>query len=135
MMVDQGVYGAENCSSCHMEGAFDIPTAATCGPTCHSEGMDYGFMYDEIRAQFDAVKAPLDTLNMQLYGVLDKMTKEQRAKFNEFKNYYEILANDKSKGIHNDSIYVKAAEKATAIGNELASSLGIPVAAPEESQE
>ena len=39
------------------------------------------------------------------------------------------------KGIHNDSIYIKAAEKATAIGNELASSLGIPVAAPEEGQE
>lgn len=135
MMVDQGVYGAENCFSCHMEGAFDLPTAATCGPTCHSEGMDYGFMYDDIRAQFDAAKAPLDTLNMQLYGVLDKMTKEQRAKFNEFKNYYEILVNDKSKGIHNDSIYIKAAEKATAIGNELASSLGIPVAAPEEGQE
>ena len=66
---------------------------------------------------------------------MDKMTKEQRAKFNEFKNYYEILVNDKSKGIHNDSIYIKAAEKATAIGNELASSLGIPVAAPEEGQE
>ena len=88
-----------------------------------------------IRAQFDAVKAPLDKLNMQLYAVVDKMTKEQHAKFNEFKNYYEILANDNSKGIHNDSIYVKAAEKAAAVGNELASSLGIPVAAPEENQE
>ena len=135
IMADQGIYGAGNCSTCHMEGAFDLPTAATCGPTCHSEGMDYGFMYDDIRAQFDAVKAPLDKLNMQLYEVLGKMTKEQRAKFNEFKNYYEILANDNSKGIHNDTIYVKAAEKAMAIGNELASSLGIPVAAPEESQE
>ena len=92
-------------------------------------------MYDEIRAQFDAVKAPLDTLYMQLYSVLEKMTKEQREKFNEFKDYYEILADDKSKGIHNDSIYVKAAEKATEIGNELASSLGIPVAAPEDTQE
>ena len=134
MMVDQGVYGAENCSTCHMGGAFDLPTAATCGPTCHGD-MDYGLMYDDIRAQFDAVKAPLDKLNMQLYAVVDKMTKEQHAKFNEFKNYYEILANDNSKGIHNDRIYVKAAEKAAAVGNELASSLGIPVAAPEENQE
>ena len=44
-------------------------------------------MYDDIRAQFDAVKAPLDKLNMQLYAVVDKMRKEQHAKFNEFKNY------------------------------------------------
>lgn len=134
MMVDLGVYGAKNCSACHMGGAFDLPTAATCGPTCHGD-MDYGFMYEDIRAQFDAVKAPLDKLNMQLYAVVDKMTKEQHAKFNEFKNYYEILANDNSKGIHNDSIYVKAAEKAAAVGNELASSLGIPVAASEAGQE
>ena len=56
-----------------MGGAFDLPTAATCGPTCHGD-MDYGFMYDDIRAQFDAVKAPLDKLNMQLYAVVDKMT-------------------------------------------------------------
>ena len=92
-------------------------------------------MFDDIRAQFDAVKAPLDKLNMQLYSVMDKMTKEQRAKFNEFKDYYEILDYDRSKGIHNDTIYVKAADKALAIGNELASSLGIPVAATDENNQ
>lgn len=134
MMVDMGVYGADNCSSCHMESAFELPTAATCGTTCHGE-MDYGFMFDDIRAQFDAVKAPLDKLNTQLYSVMDKMTKEQRAKFNEFKDYYEILDYDRSKGIHNDTIYVKAADKALAIGNELASSLGIPVAATDENNQ
>ncbi len=133
MMVDMGVYGAENCSSCHMEGAFDKPTVATCGTTCHEE--DYGFMYDDIRAEFDSIKAPLDTLYTQLYAVVNKMTKEQKVKFNEFKNYYEILTDDNSKGIHNDSIYRKAAEKAEVIGNELASSLGIPVATSEENAE
>lgn len=128
MMVDMGVYGAENCTSCHAEGAFDKPTAATCGTNCHGE-MDYGFMFDEIRANFDALKAPLDILHTELYKVSNKMTAEQKARFNEFKDYYDVLANDNSKGIHNDSIYVKAAEKATAIGTELANTLGIPVPA------
>ena len=124
-----GVYGAENCSSCHAD-AFDKPTAATCGTNCHGE-MDYSFMFDEIRANFDAVKKPLDILNTELYKASNKMTAEQKAKFNEFKKYYDVLVNDNSKGIHNDTIYTKAGEKAMAVGSELANSLGIPVPAGE----
>ncbi len=127
MMVDMGVYGAENCSSCHAD-AFDKPTAATCGTNCHGE-MDYGFMFDEIRNEFDTVKAPLDALNIELYKALNKMTAEQKAQFNQFKEYYDALAYDKSKGIHNNELYRGIAEKATAIGTELANGLGIPVPA------
>ena len=84
-------------------------------------------MFDEIRANFDAVKKPLDILNTELYKASNKMTAEQKAKFNEFKKYYDVLVNDSSKGIHNDVIYTKAGEKAMAVGSELANSLGIPV--------
>ena len=125
LLEEGGVYGAENCSSCHAD-AFDKPTAATCGTNCHGE-MDYSFMFDEIRANFDAVKKPLDILNTELYKASNKMTAEQKAKFNEFKKYYDVLVNDNSKGIHNDTIYTKAGEKAMAVGSELANSLGIPV--------
>ena len=130
MMVDMGVYGAENCSSCHAD-AFDKPTAATCGTNCHGE-MDYGFMFDEIRNEFDTVKAPLDALNIELYKALNKMTAEQKAQFNQFKEYYDALVYDKSKGIHNNELYRGIAEKATAIGTELANGLGIPVPAGEQ---
>ena len=126
MMVDMGVYGAENCSSCHAD-AFDKPTAATCGTNCHGE-----FMFDEIRNEFDTVKAPLDALNIELYKALNKMTAEQKAQFNQFKEYYDALAYDKSKGIHNNELYRGIAEKATAIGTELANGLGIPVPAGEQ---
>ena len=123
MMVDMGVYGAENCSSCHAD-AFDKPTAATCGTNCHGD--------DEIRNEFDTVKAPLDALNIELYKALNKMTAEQKAQFNQFKEYYDALAYDKSKGIHNNELYRGIAEKATAIGTELANGLGIPVPAGEQ---
>lgn len=131
MMVDMGVYGAENCTSCHAEGAFDLPTAATCGTNCHGE-MDYGFMFDEIRNEFDNIKAPLDTLNTEFYKSLNKMTAEQKVQFNKFKEYYDVLANDNSKGIHNNELYKGIAEKAGKIGAELAGSLGIPVPAGEQ---
>lgn len=129
MMEDMGVYGAENCSSCHAD-AFEKPTAATCGTNCHGE-MDYGFMFDEIRNEFDTVKAPLDALNSEFYKALNKMTAEQKAQFNKFKEYYDALAYDKSKGIHNNELYRGIAEKATAIGTELANGLGIQVPAGE----
>ena len=133
MMVDMGVYGAENCASCHSEGAFAKPTRATCGTTCHGE-VDYGDIYDDIRARFDEAKAPLDKLYMSFYKSYNKMNKDQKVLFNQFKEYYELLANDASKGIHNEVISTKAAEKAMEVGKELANSLGIPVAAEEEKE-
>ena len=60
------------------------------------------------------------------------MTAEQKAQFNQFKEYYDALAYDKSKGIHNNELYRGIAEKATAIGTELANGLGIPVPAGEQ---
>lgn len=139
MMQDQGVYGAEGCTNCHIESAFDLPSIEVCGSMCHGtdedgHDVDYGFMFEEIRNDFDDTKAPLDDLYMQLYDAQGKMNKEQKTKFNKFKDYYDILANDNSKGIHNDNIFRKAAEKANEIGTELASSLGISVATEDKTE-
>lgn len=130
IMVDMGVYGAENCSSCH-ETAFTKPTRATCGTTCHGEN-DYSDMFDSTREEYDKLKAPLDELNIKFYEHKDKMTKEQLADFNAFKDLYTMIYNDKSKGIHNNALSQVIFEKAYEVGKKLAESLGIPVPVNEE---
>ena len=136
MMQEAGVFGAENCFSCHAD-AFTKPTRETCGPSCHGTDEDgndihYGDVFDSIRADYDALKAPLDKVNVQLYKVRDKMNKEQLAKFNEFKDYYQIIYSDKSKGIHNNELSMITIEKANALASELAKDFGIEFPAKAE---
>lgn len=124
LMADAGVYGADGCANCHSD-AFDKPAREVCGEMCHGEGIDYSDIFDEQRSEYDALKAPLDALNIRFYESENKMTKEQRDMFNEFKYYYTIISKDLSKGIHNYDLAMITFEKAFAAAGELADSLGI----------
>lgn len=125
MMQDLGIYG--ECSSCHnTENPSVLPTREICGTACHGEET-YVDIYDEIRADFDAKKKPLDELNIKFYQARNKMNAEQLASFHEFKYYYKIISNDASKGIHNDELANIVFAKADEIANKLAESLNISV--------